>query len=88
MVIDQRRAHKRVLYQKYIETVDSNVDSVQTLLYPIKLNLDVASYAMAYDIRDEFQVVGFDMEFDDNNVVIIKGIPPFLSPDAAMEFCE
>ena len=83
MVIDQRRAHKRVLYQKYIEKVDSNVDSVQTLLYPIKLNLDVPSYAMAYDIRDEFQVVGFDMEFNDDNVVVIKGIPPFLSPDAA-----
>lgn len=63
--------------------MDLNVDSVQTLLYPITLNLDVPSYAMAYDIRDEFQVVGFDMEFNDDNVVVIKGIPPFLSPDAA-----
>ncbi len=85
MVIDQRRAHKRVLYQKYIEKVDVNADAVQTLLYPITLNLDVQSFAMAFDIRDEFQVVGFDMEFNEDNSVVIKGIPPFLSPDTATD---
>ncbi len=85
MIIDQRRAHKRVLYQKYIEKVDANVDSVQTLLYPITLNLDVTSFAMAFDIRDEFQVVGFDIEFNEDNSIVINGIPPFLSEDSATE---
>ncbi|MBO4372918.1 MAG: DNA mismatch repair endonuclease MutL [Bacteroidales bacterium] len=85
MIIDQRRAHKRVLYQKYIEKVDANVDSVQTLLYPITLNLDVTSFAMAFDIRDEFQVVGFDIEFNEDNSIVINGIPPFLSEESATE---
>ena len=85
MIIDQRRAHKRVLYQKYIEKVDANADAVQTLLYPITLNLDVQSFAMAYDIRDELQVVGFDMEFNEDNSLTIKGIPPFLSQNSATE---
>ena len=85
MVIDQRRAHKRVLYQQYIEKVDVNADAVQTLLYPVVLNLDVQSFAMAFDIRDEFQVVGFDMEFNEDNSIVIKGIPPYLSPDSATE---
>ena len=85
MIIDQRRAHKRVLYQKYIEKVDANADAVQTLLYPITLNLDVQSFAMAYDIRDELQVVGFDMEFNEDNTLTIKGIPPFLSQNSATE---
>lgn len=85
MVIDQRRAHKRVLYQKYIEKVDANADGVQTLLYPATINLDVQSFAMAFDIRDELQVVGFDLDFNEDNSLTVKGIPPFLSENSATD---
>ncbi|MCQ2973812.1 MAG: DNA mismatch repair endonuclease MutL [Bacteroidales bacterium] len=85
MIIDQHRAHKRILYEKYLDQINANVDAVQTLLYPIELPLDVQNFAMAYDIRDEFQVVGFDIEFNENNSLTINGIPSFLNQNNAID---
>lgn len=85
MIIDQHRAHLRILYDKYINTVDSNADSVQQLLYPIELNLDTKQVAMAYDTRDELLSVGFDISFPDQSKAILKGIPPYMNQNKATE---
>jgi DNA mismatch repair protein MutL len=85
MIIDQHRAHYRILYDKYINTVDSNADSVQQLLYPTELELDAKQVAMAYDTRDELLSVGFDISFPDQAKAILKGIPPYMSQNKATE---
>lgn len=85
MVIDQYRAHYRVLYNKYLLQIDNNADSIQTLLYPEKLNLDTLSSSMLYDLRDEVLSIGFDVDFTVMTMPILKGIPPYIDKNQAVE---
>ena len=85
MLIDQYRAHLSILYEKYLRQIASNADSTQKLLYPQPLDLDATSQAMAYDIRDELTSVGFDIDFDAQPSAVLRGIPPFLEANRAVE---
>ncbi|MCQ2251827.1 MAG: DNA mismatch repair endonuclease MutL [Bacteroidales bacterium] len=85
MIVDQHRAHLRVLYEKYINRVDSNADNIQKLLYPQELDFDQVSMAMAYDTRDELLSVGYEIDFADNGKAMLMGIPPYLEPNKAVE---
>ena len=85
MLIDQYRAHLRILYEKYLAKIASNADSTQQLLYPQPLDLDATSQAMAYDIRDELTSVGFDIDFDAQPSATLRGIPPYLDANKAVE---
>mgnify|MGYP002624517415 CR=1 FL=1 len=87
MVIDQSRAHYRILYEKYISAISENADGVQTLLYPETINIDTQTFAMAYDIREELASVGFDIEYSENILTII-GIPPFLNSNNAIDILK
>lgn len=84
MIIDQHRAHYRVLYEKYINSVDINSDSVKRLLYAQELDLDPNSLALAHDTQQELLMVGYELEFTDGKAVL-KGIPPYLEQNKAVE---
>ncbi len=85
MLIDQYRAHLRILYEKYLAKIASNADATQKLLYPQPLDLDATAQAMAYDIRDELTSVGFDIDFDAQPTAVLRGIPPYLDANRAVE---
>ncbi len=85
MIIDQHRAHYRVLYERYLNSVDINSDTVQRLLYAQELDLDPNSMAMAYDTRDELMSVGYELEFTDQGKVMLTGIPPYLEQNKAID---
>ena len=85
MIIDQYRAHYRVLYNKFLEVADNNADNTQSLLYPEKLSLDAQSTTMAYDIRDFLTSIGFDIDFTDMQEPVLKGIPTYLEQNDAIE---
>lgn len=85
MIIDQYRAHYRVLYNKYLLQIDNNADSIQKLLYPEKLSLDTLSASMLYDLRDEVLSIGFDLDFTDITLPVLKGIPPYIDKNQAVE---
>ena len=86
MLIDQYRAHLRILYEKYLRQIASNADATQQLLYPQPLDLDAKSLAMAYDIRDELMSVGFDIDFPSPTATAtLRGIPPFLERNKAID---
>ena len=85
MLIDQYRAHLRILYEKYLAKIASNADATQKLLYTQPLDLDATAQAMAYDIRDELTSVGFDIDFDAQPTAVLRGIPPYLDANRAVE---
>lgn len=86
MLIDQYRAHLRILYEKYLRQIASNADATQQLLYPQALDLDATSLAMAYDIRDELMSVGFDIDFPSPTATaMLRGIPPYLEQNKAID---
>jgi DNA mismatch repair protein MutL len=75
MLIDQKRAHERVLYEKYLECLTQNHPVSQTELFPVSIELNPADYQVLKEIEDDLKLIGFTFHFSDNNKVSIKGRP-------------
>ena len=52
MVIDQKRAHQRILFEQYLNMIESNAVASQQLLFPQTLELDAADSALLIGILE------------------------------------
>ncbi len=75
MIIDQKRAHERILFEKYIGSLAHNVPMAQKTLYPETIEMNAADYSVVMEILDDICAIGFDISDFGNNSVIINGCP-------------
>lgn len=78
MMIHQRRAHHRILYEKYNIFVEDNMNSSQSMLYPLHKELSTEDYILVSDMIEEFLSIGFRIDLNKQNNITIKAIPSFL----------
>jgi len=79
MVIDQRRAHERVLYEKFKKIMDHNFSLSQRQLFPSKLELNAADREILVAIDEEIRSLGFELKEEEKGIFRIEGIPSLLS---------
>ncbi len=75
MMIDQRRAHERILFEQYLRTFAMNYPVAQRTLFPETIELDQADYLILREILDDLHTVGFDIRDFGSNTVVIEGYP-------------
>lgn len=75
MIIDQHVAHERVLYEKALNRLDTDIPFSQQLLFSKKLELDPARFELLKNIEDFLSKIGFQLKFSGKNTVIIEGVP-------------
>lgn len=75
MIIDQHVAHERILYEKVLSRLDANMPFIQQLLFPIKLQFDLASYSMLRELDSMIGKLGFKLKYLAKNYVMIEGVP-------------
>jgi DNA mismatch repair protein MutL len=84
MLIDQKRAHERVLYEKFLECLRKNDPVSQSELFPVTVELNPADILVLKEIEDGIRLLGFNILFQAENKILIKGRPSeFLSNDPA-----
>jgi DNA mismatch repair protein MutL len=82
MVIDQKRAHERILYEQFIRSVANNQSIAQRQLYPAKIDLDTSHYLLLNEIKDELYSLGFDISDFGSNTIVVNSCPAgFDCPD-------
>jgi DNA mismatch repair protein MutL len=74
MVIDQHRAHLRILYEDYMNRVQNHHWATQRLLFPEELSLSATDKVALQTVEKELRDLGFDFEKTDDGVVL-RGIP-------------
>lgn len=79
MVIDQRRAHERILYENFMRIIENNVILSQRQLFPVKMELNAADADILEALSDELRELGFMIRHDESSVFYIEGIPAILS---------
>jgi DNA mismatch repair protein MutL len=72
MVIDQQRAHERILYERFAARETSGS---QQLLYPQHLQLSKGDYALLSEATESLQEMGFDIDEFGGHDVIVRGLP-------------
>lgn len=88
MFINQKRAHERILYEKFLKiTGDENIAS-QKILYPLEIPLNLSDYELIQNIFADLKEIGFDISGSDGELLIIKAVPSFLISLNIKDFIE
>jgi DNA mismatch repair protein MutL len=61
MMVDQRRAHIRILYERYMKQMQEHNTATQGLLFPELLELSPSDAALLTGILDDIKALGFDI---------------------------
>ncbi len=75
MIIDQHRAHVRILYDKYMSQMDRQENVTQGLLFPELLTLPLSDAQILEEIIDDVRHLGFDLESIGGGSYSINGLP-------------
>jgi len=88
MIIDQKRAHERILFEKFMDVLKSDSVASQQQLFPQTIELNPADAELLKSILPDLYSLGFDIREFGNNTFIISGTPGVLdvsSPEMIIE---
>lgn len=85
LLIDQQRAHQRVLYEMFLTNITHESSSSQQLLFPIQIDLEGNKKALYTSLSSLLVEVGFRMGEVKNDRVEIVGIPSVCNENKALE---
>ena len=75
VIIDQHRAHQRVLYEKFLRNMTLKQASSQQLLFPIQLYFSQNDLVLIKELQQPLENTGFVFETISPEFVSISGIP-------------
>ena len=75
MIIDQHKAHVRILFDKYLEQIKENRGVSQRVLFPEVVELSISEAAALPSIMDDIEALGFELNNLGNNCYAIQGVP-------------
>ena len=82
MVIDQHRAHQRVLFEEFVKSAKGS-SSCQQLLFPVSIDLSPSDMELTAELSDEIENLGFSINVLGKDSLAISGIPPGCSEKEA-----
>ncbi|GAA4456467.1 DNA mismatch repair endonuclease MutL [Nibrella saemangeumensis] len=75
MIIDQRRAYERILYDQFHAALSRRNGVAQQLLFPKTVTVSPVDFQLALDLRDELTSLGFQFDELGQNTFVIRGVP-------------
>ena len=77
-IIDQHAAHEKILFEKYLKSIEDGDIVIQQLLVPILIDLTTDDYCYYEENSNIFTKAGFIIENFGGNTIAIKEVPYFL----------
>lgn len=79
VIIDQHRAHVRILYERYIGNINRQSSASQKLLFPEMVDFTAAEAALLSSLSEEIKFLGFDLVPMGGNSYAIHAVPADIS---------
>jgi len=83
LIIDQNRAHTRILFESYLKDIEQHTAHSQQLLFPEEMELNEQDLLHFETIEDALRSVGFNFSERTKTLLIISGIPSLLNASAS-----
>ncbi len=81
MIVDQRRAHVRILYEEYLRMLERGQHPAQQQLFPRRVELDAADRLVLEEIAGELQQLGVTLKMEGDRSVEVVGLPAGIGQD-------
>ena len=78
-VIDQHRAHVRILYDDYLSLAQNGGFSTQRLIFPDIIQLSTTQTVILESINEQLCSLGFDISYLGDNTWSVNGLPSTLN---------
>ena len=75
VLLHQRRAHKRILFEYFSTVLSKNKGQSQQLLFPKEIHLNKNDITIIKQLKGDLLAVGFSFEIQENDSIAILGIP-------------
>ena len=88
LLIDQQRAHQRVLFEQFLSKIEERSIETQKLLFPQQIELNASDFALLSEVLEEMNGVGFEIEVFGQSTLVINGLPVGVSDSDAEKILE
>ncbi|MBN1340155.1 MAG: DNA mismatch repair endonuclease MutL [Bacteroidales bacterium] len=88
VIIDQTRAHQRILFEKFMSVYEGRKEASQQQLFPVTIDLPPQDSNILIEILDEIRQIGFDIENFGGNTFLVRGAPAGLNNGEVKEVLE
>jgi DNA mismatch repair protein MutL len=88
LLIDQKRAYQRVLYDQFMDNLQRKNGASQQLLFPQVLNINPADQILLGEIKDEINDLGFRLQVLANGQMEMVGVPAELGDEDGQNLLE
>ena len=75
MIVDQHRAHIRVLFERFLEGARNHAAASQGLLFPEMFQLSQSDAALFEELKPRFNALGFDISDMGRGAIAVQGVP-------------
>ena len=75
MIVDQHRAHIRVLFERFLDGARNHAVASQGLLFPEMFQLSQSDAAVFEELKPRFSALGFDISDMGRGAIAVQGVP-------------
>lgn len=88
LLIDQHRAHVRILYDRYIDLAGLKALSSQRVMFPEAMEFSASESTLLEGIGETLAELGFDMAYLGDNTWSVNGLPSVLADASPRDVIE
>jgi DNA mismatch repair protein MutL len=88
MVIDQKRAHERILYENYMQSILAGSASAQQELFPQTIELSAGDFALLHSVIDDLTALGVVVSFMGQNTIAVNALPSNVKTNNAEQLIQ
>ena len=88
MLIDQQKAHERILYEEFLNRLENNKVSSQQQLFPVTLQFTPGDAEIIKSLLNPLKSIGFMIEPIASNGFVFQGIPEGMEASETQDVIE
>jgi DNA mismatch repair protein MutL len=88
VIIDQQRAHERILFEKFMDRLEKSHVGAQQSLFPQTVHLSAVDAVIINDLKEEIMHLGFDLTEFGQNSYVVNGVPADFPDEDASKLLE
>ena len=88
IIVNQNRAHQRILYEKFLKFITIDGSKPQKLLHPLEINLAIQEVEILVSYKKQLKLSGFIFKKISSSDLLFEAIPTFLDPTRVESYIQ